>query len=151
MNNPVSIVKPLELGVVVSDLEAAEAFYGSLLGLIPERRITIGSAVGARTGVSGAGFTVSRYSAPCGTVVKLLQSQEEVPPEPTDGAGEICSRATATFLTLVVDNLGALVTRLQEAGVWVRTSPAIVEVRPGMHLAFVEDPDGFPVELVQYD
>ncbi|MFN2287060.1 MAG: VOC family protein [Chromatocurvus sp.] len=145
-----SIVKPLELGVVVSDLEAAEAFYGGLLGLIPERRVTIGAAVGARTGVSGAGFTVSRYKAPCGAVVKLLHPAGATP-EPGADAAEICSRATTAFLTLVVDNLRELVKQLQASGVRVRTRPAIVEVRPGMHLAFVEDPDGFPVELVQYD
>ncbi len=144
------IVKPLEFGIVVSDLAASKLFYRDLLGLVPEREMTIAADTGMRTGVASAGFTISRFTADCGSVVKLLQPEGAVP-DAASNATEICSRATTSFLTLVVQDLELLMQKLRKAGVKVNTTPAIVDVRAGMRLAFVADPDGFPLELVEYE
>ncbi|WP_195891510.1 VOC family protein [Luminiphilus syltensis] len=144
-----TIVKPIELGIVVGDLATSVPFYRDLLGLAPERDITISAEIGERTGVAANGFSISRLTAPCGAVVKLLERQG-LPSAPGQLHDEICARATQSFLTLVIDDLDGIIKKLQEAGVKARSDPAIVDVRPGMRLAFIVDPDGYPIELVEY-
>ncbi|MEM6573156.1 MAG: VOC family protein [Pseudomonadota bacterium] len=150
MSGAPRILKPLELGIVVSDLDASKAFYGDQLGLEPQREISIGADVGKRTGVANEGFTISRFTAPCGTVVKLLKRSGRASDQAASRS-EQCSRLADTFLTLVVDDLEALTERLTQAGVVGPEGEAqITIVRAGMRLAFVHDPDGYPIELVEY-
>ncbi|MEM7704437.1 MAG: VOC family protein [Pseudomonadota bacterium] len=150
MSSGPQILKPLELGIIVSNLETSKTFYGDYLGLEPQREISISADVGARTGVAREGFTIYRFIAPCGTVIKLLKRSG---PQSDRAAvrSEQCSRLADTFLTLVVDDLEALTERLTSEGVAGPEGEAQIKiVRPGMRLAFVHDPDGYPIELVEY-
>jgi hypothetical protein len=58
-------------------------------------------------------------------------------------------RRGGPYVTFIVEELDALHARLAGAGVPIR-SDGVVEVRPGLRLLLVSDPEGNFVELVQY-
>jgi catechol 2,3-dioxygenase-like lactoylglutathione lyase family enzyme len=122
---------PIELGVVVSDRERSFRFYGDLLGLpyLGEIVFPLGRlwrfAIGA-------------------TVVKLIGYDDPI--EATSPAGAL--RAVGyRYLTVPVANIDQLVAECAQAGCAIPLP--VTEAAPGIKFAFVEDPDGNRVELVE--
>ncbi|CRK76644.1 putative enzyme related to lactoylglutathione lyase [Nereida ignava] len=54
------------------------------------------------------------------------------------------------YLTFIVDDLRAVVAKVVAAGGTLMTGDEPVEVRPGTYLAFLRDPEGHIVEVVEY-
>jgi catechol 2,3-dioxygenase-like lactoylglutathione lyase family enzyme len=125
-------------GISVPDLDRALKWYCDALGLQPGFRFEIGPA-----GLRGA-FAVG----PGGSGIELLEQAGATPgvrqPDPP-AANAIHGFSHAAF---EVDDLDAVYTRLIDCGatgVWPpRDSP-----EPGVRMAFVADPDGNLIELVQ--
>jgi lactoylglutathione lyase len=124
---------PIEFGVVVSDRDRSVAFYGDVLGLpylgeivFPLGRLwrfTIGSAV-----------------------VKLIGYNDPI--EALSPPGEL--RAVGfRYLTVPVANIDEVVADCARAACPVPMP--VTEAAPGVRFAFVEDPDGNRVELVQVE
>jgi catechol 2,3-dioxygenase-like lactoylglutathione lyase family enzyme len=55
------------------------------------------------------------------------------------------------YLTFIVADVNAAIARLRAAGVSCMTGDERVQSRHGLYIAFVRDPEGNVVELVQYD
>jgi catechol 2,3-dioxygenase-like lactoylglutathione lyase family enzyme len=123
---------PIELGVVVSDRDRSVAFYGGVLGLpyLGEIVFPLGR--------------LWRFAIGSG-VVKLIGYDDPIEAfSPPGGLRAVGYR----YLTVQVDNIHELVAECERAGCSVPMP--VTEAAPGVAFAFVEDPDGNRVELVQF-
>lgn len=146
-----TMTAPLEVGLAVRDMTRMRAFYEGALGLSFVSEIYVGSAKAARAALSPDGYTVVRLQSQKGERIKLLQPDRLPAAGDAPGQGFILERAGASYLTFIVDDLKALVGDLIRHGAELLTGSEPVEVRPGVWLTFLSDPEGHIVEIVQYD
>ena len=138
---------PLEVGLTVRDLEASLAFYRDALGFAEVSRIVNPAESGRESGISMGGYTVVRLQLPRGERLKLFA--------PDQGAADLprgetpLSRVGLAFVTLIVEDLPGLLERLGQRSIRARRRRP-VELRPGVLVALVDDPDLNVVELVEY-
>lgn len=120
----------IEIGVVVHDADRSLEFYRDVLGLPYLGDLDFGVA------------RMWRFQA--GTsVVKLLRFHEE--PTAANPPGEV----TATgyrYMSLFVSNIDDLVAEVAQSG--GRVAMPVTEFQPGSRFAFVEDPEGNRIELL---
>ncbi len=120
----------------VPDMRAAEAFYIGIMGMKPTLRI--GEEGDAHQEVT-LNFSGEMYASEASLVLNFEASRTE--PPVFDGLSRIAFR---------VPDLDGLVARIRAAGHKVLAEPRTIEVKgSGIKLAFVEDPNGARVELIQ--
>lgn len=125
----------VDLGVVIRDSKRSLAFYRDLLGFTHEGDMAM---------PVGGGGTMHRLR--CGeSLIKLVKF--DAVPEASAPAGGIDAATGYRYLTLHVSNLDELVAACKEAG--VKVSVPIAEIRPGVRISMVRDPDGNLVEFVE--
>lgn len=120
----------LDLGIVVGNIRDSLNFYQNVLGLkfIEERPATFGTMYRLRFGNSD---------------FKLI-NPSTVPPKGPIG---LDTQLGFRYVTFVVKNLSKLCMELQSRGVeFFRPEK---EIRPGVRMAMVKDPDGNIVEFVE--
>jgi catechol 2,3-dioxygenase-like lactoylglutathione lyase family enzyme len=124
----------LQIGIVPRDLEQSIRFYRDTLGL---------NYVGARPVMLGR--TLHLFDCD-GGILKLLQLPDGVK-TPTDQAppGPFQSATGMRWATMNVDDINPYLERCGAERVQV----PVTEVRPGVRMAIVEDPDGNAIELVE--
>ena len=123
----------IDLGIVTRNPEPMLGFYRDLLGLDYQ----------AETPMPGGG---SMHRLLCGTsLIKLVTpgnlGDAEAPP------GGLAGASGYRYWTISVSNLDALAAACAEAGAPVHIEP--VEIRPGVRIAMVGDPDGNWVEFIE--
>lgn len=130
----VSLTKDsIDLGIVIRDSDKALAFYRDLLGFEHV----------ADTPVPG-GATMHRLL--CGTSLVKLVKFDKVP-DAANPPGGIPAASGLRYFTMSVSNLDELLADCDKAGhkiIWSKR-----EVRPGVFVGMVEDPDGNWVEFLQ--
>lgn len=126
----------IDLGIVISDSEASLAFYVGLLGFehVADTPMPI-----------GGGGTMHRLL--CGTSLVKLVKLDTVPP--AEPGGGIVGATGMRYFTMIVSNLAEMTAAVRDAGHPVHIDAA--EIRPGVSISMVEDPDGSWVEFVQDD
>ena len=125
--------RAIDLGIVTADGEAMVAFYRDTLGFEQE----------PDTPFPGGG-TMHRLW--CGdSLVKIVVPDQ--PPAAGPARGGIAGATGYRYWTISVDNLADLVEDCRSGGRRVRVEPT--EIRPGVTIAIVEDPDGNWVEFLQ--
>ena len=124
----------IDLGIVVSNGPRALAFYCDLIGLehIADMPMPI-----------GGGGTMHRVQ--CGDWLLKLVAFDETPPAASGGG--IPGALGLRYLTLIVSNLDEILASCAEANVSIIT-PA-TDLRPGIRIGIVEDPDRNWVEFVE--
>ena len=123
----------IDIGIVVRDGDAALRFYRDTLGL---EHI-------ADTPMGGGG-TMHRLM--CGTtLVKVIEYEET--PQAANPIGGIPAASGYRYWTISVSNLDAMAAECEAAGYTVPVAPR--EIRPGVRIAMIEDPDGNYVELIE--
>ena len=122
----------IDLGIVTNDPEKALGFYRDVLGF---------EDVGESPMPGG---TMHRLL--CGTSTIKLVTPKKAPPA-TAPAGGIQGATGYRYWTISVSNLSELVQHCEAAGVTVAVP--ITELRPGITIAIVEDPDGNWVEFLE--
>jgi catechol 2,3-dioxygenase-like lactoylglutathione lyase family enzyme len=132
---PVQLAKPaVDLGIVISESERSLAFYCGLLGL--EHVADIPMPVG------GDG---TMHRVRCGdTLLKLVRFDTTPPPA---AGGGIAGALGYRYLTMIVSNLDEIMQELADSGVPVAVP--VTDLRPGVRIGMVEDPDGNWVEFVE--
>jgi catechol 2,3-dioxygenase-like lactoylglutathione lyase family enzyme len=122
----------IDLGLVVKDLEAATVFYREVLGL---------SELGDQPMPGG-----TMRCLQCGTsTIKLISPRR--PPAAEAASGGIFGATGYRYWTISVSNLDDVIFACKAAG---RAVPVRrTEIRPGVSIAIVEDPDGNWVELME--
>jgi len=123
----------IDLGIVVKDAEASVAFYRDTLGFEEQGRMPM-----------PGGSTMVRLL--CGTSLIKLVSFDE-PRAAAAAPGGIAGATGLRYFTLSVSNLDAQTAACAEAGYKVAVSPR--EIRPGVKISMIEDPDGNWVELLE--
>lgn len=140
-------VAPLEIGLTVRDLEGSLAFWRDALGLAEISRIDNPVDTACSSGIASGAYTVVRLQLPGGERLKLF---EPVAPAGAAHPGERpLSTVGLAFITLIVDDIAGVIDDMAARSFEARL-PDPVELRPGVFVALVDDPDGNVVELVQY-
>lgn len=132
---PVQLAKSaIDVGIVISDSERSLAFYCGQLGLEHVADIPM---------LIGGGGTMHRVQ--CGdTLLKLVCFETTRPPATPGG---IPGGLGYRYITMIVSNLDAIMQELADAGVVVAVP--VTDLRPGVRIGIVEDPDGNWVEFVE--
>jgi len=122
----------IDLGIVISDPAKSLAFYRDMLGMKDDGEMEVR---GGRM-----------YRVLCGTsLVKLIKMDREPEGKPVGGGP---GRGFGLrYFTIHVDDVRAIVAKLESAGIKPLVPPA--ENRPGVLMAMVNDPDGNIVEFLQ--
>ena len=124
----------IDIGIVVKDAEAALGFY----------RDTLGFEDTGSMAMPGGGGTM--YRLLCGTtLVKLVAPEAELPAAAPPGG--IQGAYGYRYWTISISNLDEVTDRCAAAGRKVVISPR--EIRPGVRISMVEDPDGNWVEFLE--
>ena len=120
----------LDIGVIVSDIEASLAFYRDVLGLQFVGRVPVWFGTMHRLRFGTSDF-------------KLIEPTTVPPP----GVLGLENQLGFRYVTFVVTDLTALCAELQGKGIEF-TLPE-TQIRPGSRIAMVKDPDGNIVEFVE--
>lgn len=120
----------IDIGILVQDITKSLAFYEGLLGLrkLGEMPVSFGRMYRLAFGESA---------------VKLIAPATVPPP----GATGLTKSLGYRYLTFVVSNLDEVCAECERAGVKFDVTKR--ELRPGLQIAMVRDPDGNVVEFVQ--
>jgi catechol 2,3-dioxygenase-like lactoylglutathione lyase family enzyme len=120
----------IDIGVIVSDIEASLTFYRDILGLqfVGSVPVWFGTMHRLRFGTSD---------------FKLIEPKV-VPPQ---GATGLENQRGFRYVTFVVKDLSQLCAELKNKGIEF-TMPE-TQIRPGSRIAMVKDPDGNVVEFVE--
>ena len=123
----------IDIGIVAKDIAAMMTFYRDTLGLEFEAAIPM-----------PGGGTMNRFKVG-DSVIKVI----ELDPAPAAEAapGGIRGASGYRYWTITVGNLEACVQRAADSG--SKIVVPVKEVRPGITIAIIADPDGNWVELLQ--
>ena len=122
----------IDLGIVARDPAAALAFYRDVLGLEDLGESPM------------PGGTMHRLQ--CGTsMIKIVSLRRQ--PEAFAPPGGIGGATGYRYWTISVSNLRDVVASAEQAGRTIVVPPT--ELRPGITIAMIEDPDGNWVELLE--
>ena len=143
----------IDLGCVVSDLDASVRFYTEGIGLTPVGGFGVEAGLAADAGLTDSKPLAIRVLAlgagETATKLKLMQVADTTP---RGGDNEfIHSHTGFRYLTIFVADTDAALARLARLGVKpLAKSPVPLpeSVAPGMWLTCVRDPDGNVVELI---
>ena len=123
----------IDIGIVVRDGDAAMKFYRDTLGLEHV----------ADTPMPGGG-TMHRLMCST-TLVKIVERDEA--PEKADNPGGPGGASGIRYWTITVKDLDGMTEKFAAAGYTIAWSPR--EVRPGVRICMIEDPDGNWLELLE--
>ncbi len=116
----------------VTDLEASEFFYQTVLGLEPCGYVDMGD------------HTLTYFQLPQNVRLELIQYDEKIPSLPA----EVKRQGMYRHFCLETDSLEEIVTRCREAGIHITQETAWVE-KLHCHNILLEDPNGVEVESIK--
>lgn len=129
-----NIVKDsIDLGIVTRDAAPMVKFYQDTLGFKPDGEMAM-----------PGGGNMTRLK--CGTTVIKLVVQGR-PPKADAPPGGLAGATGYRYWTITIDNLDEAAAACADAG--YKVAVPVTEIRPGIKIAMIEDPDGNWVELLQ--
>ncbi len=132
---PLNITKDsIDIGIVTADAEAMLKFYRDTLGLEFEGEMQMGTG------------TMHRLRAGT-TVVKIVVHNKT--PGASAPLGGIAGATGYRYWTISVDNIVEASDECAAAG--YKVAVPVTEIRPGVRISMIEDPDGNWVELLQIE
>jgi diaminopimelate decarboxylase len=138
------------VSVTCTSIDRSLTFYRDGLGLaVLERGVETNERLGAVVGLPGARLRFADLALGDGGLVELLEYESPVGralhPQPND--------AGAAHAALVVDDIDEALRRLRGHGFPSRSAPVMLDDHDGrwkgVKIAYVDDPDGFVIELIQ--
>lgn len=124
----------IDLGIVTKDAGPMIKFYRDTLGLVPDGEMQM-----------AGGGKMTRLK--CGSsIIKLVVQGRE--PKAVAPPGGLAGTTGYRYWTISISNLEEVVTACTDAGYQIAVP--VTEIRPGVRIAMIIDPDGNWVELVQY-
>lgn len=123
----------IDLGIVTRDVAPMIKFYRDTLGLEPEGEMDL-----------PGGSKMTRLK--CGTTVVKLVVQGK-PPKEDAAPGGLAGSTGYRYFTITVGNLDEAAKACADAG--YKLAVPVTDIRPGVKIAMIEDPDGNWVELLQ--
>lgn len=135
------------IGICVSDLQRSLVFYRDLLGFREVSKLDVsGQDAATLLGLEKVELTAI-YLERDGTRIELLLFDQ--PGHETNHAPRPMNRLGLTHLSLRVEDLGAILTSLADAGAAVLHETRVDHPQFQVGAIFVTDPDGTRIELVQ--
>lgn len=113
-------------GIAVRDMSRSLDFYSRILGFRQEETIVIGGQSFYFVGDGNISIEIEQAWSP----------------------GEHTVDNGLSHMALAVDDLDTLALRLKEEGVRFLMEPS--QFRPDRKIAFIEDPDGVKIQLIQF-
>ena len=123
----------VDLGIITKDAEASLKFYRDTLGLPEEGSMDM----------PGGGKMVRLQCVT--TTLKIVVNAKT--PKAVAPPGGIGGATGYRYFTISVSNLQAATQECQDAGYKIAVPPT--DIRPGVTISIIEDPDGNWVELLQ--
>ncbi|MDE0812899.1 MAG: VOC family protein [Alphaproteobacteria bacterium] len=123
----------IDIGIVVRDGEAAMKFYCETLGLEHV----------ADTPATGGGVM---HRLMCGSTLVKIVAHNDIPVKADNGGGPR-GASGIRYWTITVKDLIAMTEKCRSAGYTVAVEPK--DVRPGVRISMIEDPDGNWIELLE--
>ena len=125
----ISITKSsIDFGIVTKDVEPMLTFYRDVVGLTYQAKVDM-----------PGGTTMHRL------VIKILVQAKE--PAAVAPSGGVAGATGYRYWTISIDNLEELTAQCSDAG--YKVPVALMDVRPGVRISMVEDPDGNWVEFLE--
>ena len=130
----ISIAKSsIDFGIITTNIEPMLTFYRDVIGLPYQAKIDM------------PGGTIMHRLLAGESVIKILvQAKEPAAIAPPGGVG---GATGYRYWTISVDNLEEITAQCSEAG--YKVPVALMDVRPGVRISMVEDPDGNWVEFLE--
>ena len=144
----IKIISPLEVGICVNNLEQMISFYNEVLGFQLISQIEVEAGKSKETGFTNGGYTIVRLQTNYGERIKLVRPKSDRDRRST--GKEVLSMAGNVFLTFIVNDLKMALDTVGQHIDNFRTENQIAEVRDGVFLSIIDDPEGNHIELVQY-
>ena len=138
---------PMEVGIVVTDLDRMLAFYTEVLSCVEQRRSDIPVELSRALRTAPAGYINVWLKTPYGEVIKLVK-----PPKAPTGvrAPEYSSaRSGFAYLTFYCTEIEKVLESATARGAIVRSDDWTLSGSIGLKLVFFEDPEGNVIELVE--
>ncbi|MEM5433330.1 VOC family protein [Cupriavidus oxalaticus] len=147
---PQGVTRADHTGFTVSSLEASLKFWVDVLGfrLVTTSHYPPSEFLENVVGVPGAELTLAMVEAPGGHLIELLEYA--APGDRQLFKPRACD-VGSVHLAFLIDDMDALLTRVEEAG-WLRLGePQTVRgtQRDGLRIAYARGPDGVTVEFLQ--
>lgn len=140
---------PMEVGLTVKNLPHVLDFYCAAFGLTIESDVTVPASKAQEASLSAGAYRVVRLQTPWGERIKLL-APELPPSEMPAQSPHILDQHISSYLTFIVTDLPTVMAAAIKAGAVPMTGDKPVEVRQGTFLAFLRDPEGHILEIVEY-
>ncbi|XOV86420.1 MAG: VOC family protein [Pseudomonadota bacterium] len=122
----------IDLGIITLDAEPMLKFYRDTLGLTPDGEMDM-----------GGGGKMTRLK--CGSsVIKIVVHGR--PPKAEAHPGGLNGATGYRYWTISVSNIDEATAACSEAG--YKVAVPVTEIRPGIRISMIEDPDGNWVELL---
>ena len=141
-------VAPFEPAICVADLDRMKAFYCDHLGFTVFNVLDVPPDKSAPPGLAADGYKIMRLETNDGQRFKLVQPNDA--PAPSVDRDFVLDRQGLAFVTFLIDDLAGLIDRLEAAGIGLMGAGKKFEVRDGVDIAFIKDPEGNCLELVEY-
>lgn len=137
---------PLEIGLVVQNIDAMVDFYTQIIGLrvVSDDRAVSAKSAAVRT--TPHGYRIVRMQTPYGERIKFVQTDAD-PPAPAPVPQWVYQRHGLCYLTFVIADLPEMAEKLKKHGVRVLSEP--IEIRKGVFALNLVDPEGNFIEFVE--
>jgi predicted enzyme related to lactoylglutathione lyase len=123
----------IDIGIVTNNIDSMLKFYRDTLGLELEGELDM-----------PGGMKMTRLI--CGTtIVKLVVMAQDPGNKPAPGG--LAGGTGYRYWTISCNNLEAVTEKCDQAGYTIQVAPR--EIRPGVTISMIEDPDGNWLELLQ--
>ncbi len=142
----------IDVGVHVSDIDAAAEFYGDVIGFTEVEGFNVSADFATASGLTdGQPLAVRVFVLGDGESATKLKLMEipNAETKPSDNAF-VHSQLGFRYLTIFIDDTNEALRRLRAAGLEpVADTPVLIADDPsGAHLTVVRDPDGNLIELI---
>ena len=141
-------VAPFEPAICVVDLDRMKQFYCEQFGMTIFNELEVPPGKSAPPGLAANGYTIVRLETNDGQRFKLVKPNDA--PVESVRREFVLDRQGFAFVTFLIADLSGLTSKLQASGHPLMGDAKPFEVRDGVNIAFVKDPEGNCIELVEY-
>lgn len=140
-------LQPMEVGIVVADLDRMLDFYREVLGCEEQRRSDIPENLSRGIRTAAHGYINVWLRTPGGEVIKLVKPPAA--PALMRAAEFSADRSGLAYLTFYCTGCEAVLARALARGAVIRSEDWTRSGAMGLKLVFFEDPEGNVIELVE--